>query len=220
MRVVVLAPHPDDETLGAGGTIARHVAEGDEVHLIFMTETYPPLWQEGEKPKRQAEARAASKALGAAGATFAGFPTMRLNTVPAIELAGYLIGRFRELSPEVVYAPPVGDVNQDHEAVFQAALVACRSLPGNTVRRFLSYEIPPTARFANPIDAARWLPNVYVDITAHIDRKLAAMKRYPSELRKPPHPRSLEGIRLYARERGLTLGIEYAEAFCLIRELR
>ena len=119
----------------------------------------------------------------------------------------------------MVYAPPVGDVNQDHEAVFHAALVACRPLPGNTVRRFLSYEVPPTARFSNPIDGARWLPTVCVDITRHIDRKLAALKCYPSELRKAPHPRSLAGLRVYARERGLTFGVKYAEIFCLIREL-
>jgi LmbE family N-acetylglucosaminyl deacetylase len=220
MRVLVLAPHPDDETLGVGGTILRHVADGDEVHLLVMTETYPPLWQASEKARRQDEARAAAKVLGLAGLAFAGFPTMRLNTVPAIEVAGRLIGELRRLNPDVVYAPPVGDVNQDHEATFKAALVACRPLPGCTVRRLLCYEIPPTARFSNPIDAARWLPNTYVDITSHIEQKLAAMECYQSELRQPPHPRSLEGIRLYARERGLTIGLQYAEVFDLIREIR
>jgi len=158
--------------------------------------------------------------LRLASVAFAGFPTVKLNAVPAIDLAGYLIAQMRRLSPEVVYAPPVGDVNQDHEAVFKAALVACRPLPDNTVKTLMSYEIAPTVRFGNPADAGRWMPTTYVDITPHIDAKLKAMSCYASELREPPHPRSLEGIRLFARERGLAVGLEYAEAFQLIREIR
>ena len=220
MRVLVIAPHPDDETLGVGGTICRHVAEGDEVHLIIMTETYPPVWQAGERDRRQAEAREAAKALGCASVTFAGFPTVKLNAIPAIDLAGFLTAQFRRLSPQMVYAPPVGDINQDHEAVFKAALVACRPLPGYTVKTLFSYEIPPTSRFGNPADASRWIPTTYVEIAPYIDRKLKAMTCYALELRQPPHPRSLEGIRLFARERGLGVGLEYAEAFQLIREIR
>jgi len=220
MRVLVIAPHPDDETLGVGGTICRHVADGDDAHLIVMTETYPPVWQESEKVRRQAETRQAADVLGIESVTFAGFPTVKLNAVPAIDLAGYLIAQFRRLKPERVYAPPVGDVNQDHEAVFRAALVACRPLPGSTVKTLLSYEIAPTARFANPADAARWMPTTYVDVTATIDRKLEAMACYASELRDPPHPRSLDGIRLFARERGLAVGLHYAETFHLIRDIR
>lgn len=220
MQVAVIAAHPDDETLGVGGTIGRHVADGDTVHVIVMTETYPPVWQESEKARRQEQAREAAAVLGVAGITFAGFPTVKLNALPAIDLAGYLIAQLRQLSPAVVYAPPFGDVNQDHEAAFRAALVACRPLPGCTVRALYSYEIPPTTRFANPADTARWQATTYVDITAHLDRKLRAMACYAAELRELPHPRSMEGIRLYARERGLSVGCEYAEALCLVREVR
>ena len=220
MRVVVIAPHPDDETIGVGGTICRHVAEGDEVHLLVMTETYPPLWHETERERRQEEVRRAAEVLGLASVDFAGFPTVKLNAIPAVDLAGYLIAQFNRLRPDIVYVSPPGDVNQDHEAVFRAALVAARPLPDSSVKVLYSYEVAPTSRFGNPIDAARWMPTTFVDITPYIDRKLEAMSCYASELRQPPHPRSLEGLRLFARERGLAVGLEYAEAFQLIREIR
>jgi len=219
MQVLVIAPHPDDETLGVGGIICRHVADGDHVHLVVMTETYPPVWPERDKVRRQAEVREAADVLGIASVAFAGFPTMKLNTVPAIDLASYLIARVREHGPEVIYAPPFGDVNQDHDAVFKATLVASRPLAGCSVRTLYSYEVAPTTRFANPADAGRWQPNTYVNITDHMDAKLEAMTRYASELREPPHPRSLEGIRLFARERGLAVGVPYAETLTLIRDL-
>lgn len=216
MRVLVIAPHPDDETIGAGGTIARHASEGDEVSLGIVTKAYSPPWPEGyvETARRQAEA--AGKLLGVSRTFFLGLPTEKLNTVANIELTNALQKLVEDTKPEVIYTSSASDVNQDHRLVFDATLVAARPLPGSTVHRLLSYEVGPTARYGH----ARFRPSIFVDIETFLDRKLAAMKCYSTELREPPHPRSLEGLRLIAWERGLSVGLNAAECFELVREIR
>jgi LmbE family N-acetylglucosaminyl deacetylase len=214
MRVLVISPHPDDEVIGAGGTIARHVANGDEASLCIVTQGYSPPWPEGivETARRQVEA--AGKVLGIKQTFFLGFPTVKLNTVPNTELTNALQKVVDETRPEVVYTSSCSDVNQDHRIVFETTLVATRPLPGSPVRRLLCYESGPTARYGH----SPFVPNVFVDIGAFLVKKLEAMKCYETELRDPPHPRSLAGLELVARERGLSVGLEAAECFQLVRE--
>ncbi len=215
MQVLVIAPHPDDETIGAGGTIARHVAGGDEVFLCVVTQGYSPPWPADivETARRQVEA--ARKVLGIKRVFFLGFPTVKLNTVPNAELTGALQKVVDETMPEVVYAPAASDVNQDHRIVFEATLVACRPLPGGIVKRVLCYETGYSSRYGQEPFA----PNVFVDIEPFLGKKLEAMRCYETELREPPHPRSLAGLELIARERGLSVGLRAAECFHLVREL-
>jgi len=215
VRVLVIAPHPDDETIGAGGTIARHVACGDEASLCVVTQGYSPPWPEGvvETARRQVEA--ARRALGIKQVFFLGFPTVKLNTVPNAELSSALQKVVDDVGPEVVYTSPPSDVNQDHCIVSEATLVATRPLPGSTVRRVLCYETGYTSRYGQ----LPFSPSVFVDIAGFLDKKLEAMKCYETELREPPHPRSLAGLELVARERGQSVGLEAAECFQLVREI-
>jgi LmbE family N-acetylglucosaminyl deacetylase len=215
MQVLVIAPHPDDEVIGAGGTIARHVAGGDEVALCVVTEGYSPPWPADavETDRRQVEA--VRKVLGINRAFFLGFPTVKLNTVPNMELTSALQRVVEEVRPEVVYTSSGSDINQDHCIVFDATLVATRPWPGSTIRRVLSYEIGYASHFGHQTFAA----NVFVDIESFLDRKLEAMKCYKTELREPPHPRSLAGLELIARERGHSVGLRAAECFQLAREM-
>jgi len=216
MRVLVIAPHPDDETIGAGGTIACHAALGDEISLCIVTQGYTPPWPADvvETARRQVEA--ARKVLGIKRVFFLGFPTVRLNTVTTADLTNALQRVVNEVKPGVVYTSSASDVNQDHRIVFEATLVATRPLPGGTVRRLLSYETGPTARYGR----TPFQPTVFVDIEAFLARKLAAMRCYATELWEPPHPRSLAGLELIAGERGLSVGLKAAECFELVRELR
>ena len=119
------------------------------------------------------------------------------------------------VGPDIVYTTPYCDVNLDHRVVCEATIVATRPLPGSTVRKVLSYEIAPTTRFG----IQPFAPNIYVDISKCLDKKLEAMACYKTELREYPHPRSLRGLELLARERGLGVGVEAAECFYLIREI-
>jgi LmbE family N-acetylglucosaminyl deacetylase len=216
MRVLAIAPHPDDETIGAGGTIARHAAQGDEVLLCIVTQAYSPPWPEGIVETMRWQVETAGKILGIKRTFFLGFPTVKLNTVPNAELTSALQKVVDEVRPEVVYTSSAGDVNQDHRIVFEATLVATRPLPGSAVRRVLCYEGSPSGRFGN----APFAPNVFADIEAFLDKKLEAMKCYQTELQEPPHPRSLAGLELIARERGHSVGLGAAECFQLVREIR
>lgn len=215
MRVLVISAHPDDEVIGAGGTLARHVAHGDEVYWCVVTQGYDPPWP----PEVLAEARkqvyAVQRFLGIKQVSFCGFPTVKLNTVPNIELTSALQAVVDDVRPDIVYTTPYCDVNLDHRVVCEATIVATRPLPGCSVKRLLSYEISPTTRFG----LQPFAPNVYVDISAFLDKKLEAMYCYKTELREFPHPRSLRGLELLARERGLGIGVEAAECFQLIHEI-
>lgn len=216
MRVLCISAHPDDEVIGAGGTLLRHVAEGDEVYWCVVTQGYTPQWPQAVLEKARAQVHQVREFLGMREVFLLGFPTVRLNTVPYAELTSALQRVVDQVRPEVVYTTPGGDVNLDHRIVYEATLVATRPLPGTSVRRVLCYEIGPTARYG----MQELKPSVFVDVTPYLDGKIAAMALYETELREPPHPRSLEGLRLISRERGLSVGVNAAEAFHLVREVR
>jgi len=219
MKVLAIAAHPDDEVIGAGGTIARHVARGDEVSWCVVTEGYDPPWPKSVLEEARAQVHQVRELLGIASVFFCGFPTVNLNTVPCMELSGALRKVVDQVRPEIVYTTPPNDVNQDHRLVFESTLVATRPLPGSSVRRLLCYEIGPTTGFGAPGSASRFAPNVFVDISQFLEKKLQAMRCYKTELRDFPHPRSLQGIELFSRERGLRVGLAAAECFELIREV-
>mgnify|MGYP003794944587 CR=1 FL=1 len=213
MRILVISAHPDDEVIGAGGTIARHVAAGDEVHWCVVTQGYSPFMTDAELAKARQQVYTVQRLLGIKDVSFCGFPTVKLNSVPHKDVASALQAEVDKTKPEIVYTTPYCDVNVDHMIVCKATMVATRPLPGSTVRKVLSYEIAPTTRFA----IEPFAPNVYVDISTFLGQKLEAMACYETEVRDFPHPRSLKGIELFARERGMSVGVEVAECFYLIR---
>lgn len=217
MRILCLAAHPDDETLGAGGTILRHRADGADALLLVATVAHAPRWSDEEIHAKRDECLAAAQILRFSDVRFLDWPTMHLASIPAIELCEAVQRVVRDWRPQLVYAPPFDDVNSDHNALFAAALVATRHVGPDSPGALYSYEIPSTTRFAA---ASRWYPNTYVDISAHLEQKLSAMARYRTELRDPPHPRSLDALRIFARERGAAMGMQYAEAHMLIRQTR
>ena len=215
MKVLAIAPHPDDETIGAGGTVARHAAKGDDVFLCVVTQAYSPQWSEEYIRTARQQVEAAARVLGIRQTFYLGFPTVKLNTVPNAELTNALQKVVEDVRPDVVYTSPPNDVNQDHRVVFGATLVATRPLPGSSVKRLLCYETGYASRYGH----LPFAPSVYVNIAPFLDKKLAAMKCYESELREAPHPRSLAGLELVARERGQSVGLPAAECFQLVREI-
>lgn len=216
-RVVCLAAHPDDETIGVGGTLRLHAEAGDEVCLIVATQAYQPRWSAEEIERKGKECERAAELLGIARVQFLGLSTMHLASLPTIDLTTLVADAIQSFEPDIVYAPPAGDINSDHAALFEAANVACRPLGSRGPRWLYSFEIATTTRFNLP---GAWQANTYIDISTVIETKLAAMAAYQTELRDPPHPRSLDGIRTFARERGFSVGKDYAEALMLVREVR
>ena len=219
MHILIIAPHPDDEVLGCGGTIAKHASGGDEVYLCVVTKAYPPEWSEDEIKERREEVLKANKILGVKKTYFLDSPTVKLDTIPQKELNEAITQVISEVQPEIVYIPHRGDVNKDHQLVFEAAMVAVRPRPTLAVRKVLSYEVLSETEWAAPFVENAFIPNVYMDISETLETKLKAMSEYQSELKEFPHPRSLEAITALAKMRGVAVGVEAAEAFLLVREI-
>lgn len=220
MRLLTVAAHPDDETLGAGGTMAWHAAHGDTVWALVLTEG---VTSRHDRVEQQAEcARRACDALGVERLVLAGLPDQRLDTLSLLDVITPIERCIEELRPDVVLTHFAGDVNEDHRLVARATMVATRPVAGLSVRRVCAFEIPSSTDWAPPIPGSVFTPNLYVDITQTLDTKLTAMKAYAdtyhSEVRPYPHPRSMEALTAYAQRHGVASGLLAAEPFMLLRE--
>lgn len=219
MKVLVIAPHPDDEVLGCGGTLAKHAKTGDDVYLCIATRAYTPDWSEKFIKNREKEVSKVNKILGIKKTHFLDFPTVKLDTIPQKELNDAISKVVNKVGPDTVYIPHRGDVNKDHRIVFEMTMVALRPKPSSTAKRVLSYETLSETEWAVPSKEDAFIPNVYVDISDTLKTKLSAMSAYKSELKDYPHPRSIGGISALAKKRGTEVGLKAAEAFMLMREV-
>jgi len=218
-RVLVVAAHPDDEVLGMGGTIAVHTGAGDEVRVLVVTDgsstQYPG--DAAARARKEEEALRAAAELGVHDYVHLDLPDMRLDTLAHVDVNSVIEEHVREFAPEVLYTVQP-DVNSDHRVLFDSVAVATRPTPGQPVRRLLTYA--PTSSTEWTPAAVNWfVPNWYVDITATLERKLAAFAHYETERREYPHPRSERAIRAAAEFHGTSSGFELAEPFVLVRSL-
>jgi LmbE family N-acetylglucosaminyl deacetylase len=217
--VLVVSAHPDDEALGAGGTIARHVAGGDEVHLLFLTDGVGARGRDEQAARRRASAaNRAAAILGAQPPSFLSFPDNRLDGVDRLDIVQAIERTVAELKPAVVYTHHAGDLNVDHAICHHAVLTACRPMPQASVRRIYAMEIPSATEWASP-SGLPFVPTRFVDIAPAWDKKRTALEAYREEMRAFPHPRSLEAIEALARWRGATAGLALAEAFAVLRDV-
>lgn len=219
--VLAIAPHPDDETLGAGGALLRHRAEGDEIHWLIVTAMTEGL---GFSSERMAERDKAIDAM-AADYRFAsmhrlGFPIARLETMALGDIIGPMAEVMKQVRPEVVYLPFSGDVHSDHRVCFNAAAAATKSFRHPYVRRLLAYETLSETDFAVQPDLRPFAPNVFVDISAYLEAKIAMLGHLAEEMGAFPFPRSIEAVRALAQLRGAQAGCIAAEAFVLLKEIR
>ena len=220
MVVLVVAAHPDDEILGAGGTLARHVRGGDEVHAMVVSEGAGSRYDDGMMEQLQSQGRRAAAEIGFASLRFDALPDQRLETLPLIELTQRIETVIDELHPDTVYTHFPEDVNNDHGVVARAVWTACRPYRAPFVRRFLVFETPSSTEWSWPLPGSAFSPNHYVDIADTLDVKLRAMACYGSELRAYPHPRSERALRERAAFWGSHIGRGAAEPFCVLREIR
>ena len=222
-RVLVVAAHPDDETYGAGGTIARHVDEGDSVAVLFMTDGVGARHDESELQKQAG--RTACEALGVMDVRFADLPDQRLDSLPLIDVIIPISAVVDELAPTVIYTHHKGDANQDHRRVFEAVLVAARPVPGASVAELYSFEVSSSTEWG-PVSMSDWafLPTVFVDIERYQDQKRKAVDAYrgthENEVKPFPHPRSQEAVDACDTTRGVSVGVAAAEAFAAVRIVR
>jgi LmbE family N-acetylglucosaminyl deacetylase len=225
-KVLVVAAPPDDEVLGCGGTIARHADAGDQVQVLIVAEGATSRQEQRNRlqagDELSALAQAAQKAgliLGAAGVELLDLPDNRLDCLDRLDLIKRIEERIDRHQPQVVYVHHAGDVNVDHRRLHEAVVTACRPTPGQPVRRLLSFEVASSSEWQPPGSAPAFQPNWFVDISDQWHRKRDALVAYASEMRPWPHARSLEALGHLARWRGAQVGVEAAEAFCLLRQL-
>lgn len=223
-RVLIVAAHPDDETLGCGGLIAKHRLRGTEFSILFIAEgsscryTDPQCEQSFRAVSaRTAQARAALAQLGVARMHFQDLPCGRLDQVPIIEINKLIEAEIRDFCPDTVFTHSSNDANNDHRIIFNSTIMATRPGAQNHVSRVLSYEVLSTSEWAF---TGTYAPNCFEPLSADdLEVKWKALACYETELRAYPFPRSREGVRALSMVRGMQAGCEYAEAFHLIREI-
>lgn len=222
--ILVIAAHPDDETLGCGGTIASFANQGHEVHVAFLADGTGAR-ETGLQPSRaildhrREAAIQACAILGTRTPLFFDFPDNQMDTVPLLRIVQTVEYLIMAHSPSIVITHHAGDVNIDHQRTHQAVITACRPQPGHPVATLLFFETPSSTEWMPAASSNPFAPNWFVDITATLGRKLDALRAYEDEMRSWPHPRSHKGIEYLARWRGATMGLEAAEAFMVGRHL-
>ena len=218
--VLVVVAHPDDEVLGAGGTMARLARAGSKVHILFLADGVGARGADLVAAERRAQAaRTAALCLGAQEPVFLGLPDNRLDSLDLLDITQAIERIVAKVEPSIVYTHHAGDLNIDHVICQRAMLTACRPLPGSKLRAIYAMEVPSSTEWATPAPQNAFLPTRFVDISAVQDIKRRALEAYAEEMRPFPHPRSIEVVEALATWRGATAGLPAAEAFMVLREV-
>jgi len=224
MKVLVIAAHPDDEVYGMGGTIAKLVAQGNEVHVLIVTDGCISQYRNDDNleailKRKQEEAQEANSILGVKCVHYGNLPDMGLDQVPHIQINQVIEELIQWLKPEVVYTHFYGDVNLDHQLVYKSTLVATRPIVGQCVKKLYAYCVPSSTEWSPQLANSVFTPNVFVEIEPYVLKKVEAIKSYVTELREYPHPRSVESVMKKDIVAGLQCGLKKCEFFMLIRQI-
>lgn len=223
-NILVVAAHPDDELLGLGGTIRRLTNDGAVANAVILAEGITSRGDTRDEADKnilielQHDAKAAANEVGYKNIEFCGCPDNRMDEMALLDVIKIVSKYVEKYQPDTIFTHFHGDLNIDHQMVNEAVLTACRPVDENPVKRIYAFETASSTewnyRYAEP-----FTPNVYFDITDTVDAKIKGMAYYESEKRESPHPRSSEALRALAEYRGSNVGVKYAEAFMLLREV-
>jgi LmbE family N-acetylglucosaminyl deacetylase len=219
-KVLVIAVHPDDETLGCGGTLLKHKASGDEVHWLIATDIKE---SEGFNKalilERNLEIKEVEKLYGFDLVHRLGLSTTKVDEYSMSELITKISSVIIDIKPNIIYLPFKGDVHSDHRCIFDAAYSCTKSFRYPFIKKIYMMETLSETEFSLSMQVGGFIPNLFVDITEYIERKIGIMKVYKSEMGEHPFPRSEKNIRALATFRGASSGCEYSESFMLIKEI-
>lgn len=218
MKVIIVSPHPDDETLGAGGTILRLINEGNDVVWINMT------CMDGNSQfsdeivcKRKEQLEKIEKIYGFSKVYYLDLPTTKLEKLDSSEAIEQIASIFQIEKPQLLILPDYNDAHSDHKKTFDWCYACSKSFRFPYVKQIMTMEILSETNFGRPENT--FVPNTYVDITQFMDKKMQALKIYDTELGEPPFPRSIESVIALATLRGTEAGTRYAEAFRTIKTI-
>lgn len=217
-HVLIIAAHPDDEALGCAGTIAKHIAKGDNVNILFMTNGISARNDitPSDKLERSGGMANAMKTLGVDNYQCFDFPDNKMDTVPLLTIVQAIEKILNNTNPNIIYTHFAHDLNIDHRITHQAVMTACRPILGSCVKKIFSFEVLSSTEWQSN-SMPKFSGNYIVDISQYWQKKEQALTCYQKELRDFPHSRSLECIEALATLRGATHGFAKAEVFQIER---
>ena len=220
MKVLVVAAHSDDEALGCGGTLFKHIKSGDDVRILFIADGVGSRGDDKNAlDERQEITKDAMSKLGITDYHFLDFPDNKLDSVSLLDVVQKIESASKDFSPEIIYTHFNNDLNIDHRTVANAALTAFRPLPGSSVKKILMFEVLSSTEWNFVNGAQGFNPNYFVDISEVANDKLELLKSYELEMREAPHSRSFDNVSNLMKFRGNCIGVDAAEAFVLVRAI-
>jgi len=217
--VLIIAPHPDDESLGLGGSITKFIEQGNEVHLLIVSGHLPPLYKREEYELILSEAYNAFEILGIKNSTFLEIPATKIKDIPVHELNKKIADVVDILKPQYVFCP-YPDRHIDHRIVFESAMVATRPVgSGKNIEILGAYETLSETHWNAPHIEPNFTPNWVIDISDYMENKVKALECYKSQISKYPGPRSIEAVKALAQFRGTQAGFAYGEGIHIIRKI-
>ena len=221
-NILIVVAHTDDETLGCGGVISKHVLDGHNVFAMSFTDGVSARVNKNKtlRKKRLQSAKKVSEFLGFKWIKNLNFPDNQLDKVPLLKIIKEIEKIKKKINPFIVYTHNFNDLNIDHKKVAEATLTAFRPTPESKVLEFRTFEVPSSTDYYQLKNGKNFIPNLFVDISKSWKKKLDALKIYKSEIKKKPHSRSLDGIKNLAKIRGNQSGLKFAESFEIIRKVQ
>lgn len=220
MDILVIAPHPDDEIIGAGGMMIKRINEGHNVYVVIVTKGIEPLFSSEIVEKTRAEARKCHSEIGVKKTFFLDFPSVMLEEQHRYEINGKILKVVMEVKPDEVYIPHIGDMQKDHQIVAEAAMVALRPKYSFAPKKIYAYETLSETGWNIPNVQNEFIPNAFVDISDYLELKKNAFGIYKSQIGEFPDARSIEAVEALAKYRGALMNTNAIEAYMLLREIR
>ena len=221
-NILVIASHPDDEILGCGGSLYNFKKQGAKISAIFLSDGESSRKSPKVKKlisERKKQAFNAAKVIGIKNLIFGNFPDNSMDTVPLLKIVQFIEKHIKLIKPDTVFTHFENDLNIDHQITSKATITACRPLKKQTVKSILFFEILSSSEWNISSKNKNFKPNYFIDISKSLKFKLEALKCYKREIKKWPHPRSIEGVKLLSKTRGSSVGLTNAEAFVLGRHI-
>lgn len=215
--ILIIVAHPDDEVLGCGATIAKHIDNGDVVQVIFLSDGFS---SRDDDDSRNRNAKMASKVLACKDPVFLNYPDNQLDTVPLLDIVKKIEKHINMLQPKVIYTHFFGDLNIDHQITHKAVMTACRPQPNFCVKEIFSFETLSATHWQSFSMGGVFSPNYFVDTSGFMTVKIEALKCYDVEMRNDPHARSYQAVESLSRFRGSIIGAQDAEAFIVERLIK
>ena len=224
-KILVISAHPDDEVLGMGGTIAKYASQGAEIALLIVTDGSSCQYVGNANlnaiiEEKKVETKACADELGIRHIYYGGLPDMKLDVTPHVEVNKVIEKVVSVFQPSIVFTHFIGDVNKDHQCVFESTLVACRPVSGQCIKKLFLYSVPSSTEWNVQTSSTAFLPNWFEDISGEFaEKKYRALECYKTELREYPHPRSVQYLKIADIAEGNRVGLLAAESFILLRNI-